>query len=74
MTNRPHGFAYELVGDVVVITHGGRPATKLRGAAAAKFVADVENGDSQELMARVTGNYKHANERTAKNHPRNRGR
>lgn len=74
MTNRPQGFAYERVGDVVVITHGGRRATKLRGAAAAEFLADVESGDSQALMARVTGHYKHGNERTAKSHPRNRGR
>jgi hypothetical protein len=24
-------------------------------------------------MARMTGNYKHGNERTSRNHPRNRG-
>ncbi|MEO7269847.1 MAG: hypothetical protein ABIW49_11640 [Knoellia sp.] len=44
----------------------------LRGRKAADFLEDVEAGDDQELMARVTGNYKHGNERTAKNHPRNR--
>ncbi|MBK6594951.1 MAG: hypothetical protein IPG23_20820 [Burkholderiales bacterium] len=33
-----------------------------------------KNGDieAQQLMARVTGNYKHGNERTASSHPRNR--
>ena len=38
------------------------------------FLEDVEDQDPQELMARVTGQYKHGNERTAKQHPRNRGR
>jgi hypothetical protein len=34
----------------------------------------VDSGDPQELMARITGNYRHGNERTAMNHPRNRRR
>ena len=68
----PEGFDYETRGGEVVITHHGRRATVLRGAAASRFVADVEDGvDEQELMARVTGNYRRGNERTAKNHPRN---
>ena len=68
----PEGFDYETRGGEVVITHHGRRATVLRGTAAARFVADVEDGaDEQELMARVTGNYRRGNERTAKNHPRN---
>ena len=71
MANRPGGFDYERIGSDVVISHNGRRATTLRGATADQFMADVENDDPQELMARVTGNYKHANERTAKNHPRN---
>ncbi|MFI5892250.1 hypothetical protein ACIA5D_19300 [Actinoplanes sp. NPDC051513] len=53
------------------VLHHGRPAAVLRGAAAARFLVDVENEDPQELMARITGNYKHGNERTAKKHPRN---
>jgi len=43
-------------------------------AAAARFLIDVDSGDPQELMARLTGHYKHGNERTAKNHPRNQHR
>jgi hypothetical protein len=39
---------------------------------AADFAADVGSDDPQELMARLTGNYKRGNERMAKNHPRNR--
>ncbi len=74
MAHPPSGFEYRLVGDEVVISHRGRRATTLRGAAARRFVADVEEDDAQELMARVTGNYKHGNERTAKDHPRNKGR
>lgn len=71
MANRPSGFQYELVGKDVVIRHNSRRATTLRGGAAEQFMADVEDDDPQELMARATGNYKHGNERTAKNHPRN---
>ncbi len=62
-------------GDVEVLHHG-RVAATLRGTKAAEFLADVEGGAesaAQQLMARVTGNYRRGNERTAKNHPRNRG-
>ena len=73
----PEGFDYETRGGEVVISHHGRRATVLRGTAAARFLADVEDAsgdDEQELMARLTGNYRRGNERTAKNHPRNSGR
>lgn len=70
----PDSFAYRVVGDDVLISHYGRPATTLRGATAKRFLADVETADPQELMARLTGNYKRGNERTAKNHPRNQRR
>ncbi|TWP35580.1 hypothetical protein [Leekyejoonella antrihumi] len=72
MSHSPSGFAYRLVGDQVVITHNGARATTLRHAAARQFLADVERGDPQKLMARVTGNYKRGNERAARDHPRNR--
>jgi hypothetical protein len=73
MSGAPEGFTYRLRknGDVEVLHHG-RPATVLRGAAAQRFLIDVDSDDPQELMARITGNYKHGNERTAKKHPRNR--
>ena len=74
MDHAPGGFQYRLVGDDVVIHHNGRRATTLRRAAAAQFLADVEDDDPQELMARLTGNYKHGNERAARNHPRNSDR
>lgn len=71
MANAPEGFGYRVIGADVRITHRGRLATTLRGAAAARFLAEVTDDDPQELMARLTGNYRHNNERTAKGHPRN---
>ncbi|WBB53569.1 hypothetical protein [Verrucosispora sp. WMMD573] len=75
MPGAPEGFTYRLRknGDVELLHHG-RQAGVLRGAAAARFLIDVNTEDPQELMARITGNYKHGNERTAKKHPRNRHR
>lgn len=76
MASRPEGFAWsERHSGDIVITHHGKNATVLRGARATQFLDDVDGADDrseQELMARLTGNYKRGNERTAKNHPRNR--
>ena len=61
-------------GDVEVF-HKGRIAATLRGQQAQEFLVEVESGefaDGQQLMARLTGNYKHGNERAASHHPRNR--
>ena len=74
MGGQPEGFEFETRGDEVVVSHHGRRATVLRGVRAQEFLEDVERGDPQELMARVTGNYRHGNERQARQHPRNRGR
>jgi hypothetical protein len=75
MPGTPSGFSFRVRknGDVELLHHG-RPAGVLRAAAAARFLVDVEVEDPQELMARLTGNYKHGNERTARDHPRNRRR
>jgi hypothetical protein len=72
MGRAPDDFAFEVLssGDVI-IRHNGRRASTLRGAAASTFLVDVERDDPQLLMARVTGNYKRGNERTAREHPRN---
>lgn len=75
----PDGFTWTTRknGDVV-ISHRGRVATTLRGDRAREFVASVDDDEAsaanQELMARLTGNYKRGNERDSRNHPRNRGR
>jgi hypothetical protein len=58
--------------DHVVIRRDGRIVTTLRGEAAERFLDEVEAGDAQQVMARVTGNYRRGNERKARNHPRNR--
>jgi len=70
----PDGFDYQDRGGTVRITHHGVHATTLRGQRAAEFLARVQREDPQELMARLTGNYRRGNERAAKQHPRNRGR
>lgn len=72
----PEGFDYALRRDgSVLITHHGRTAATLRGQRAEEFLAEVTgDADDQELMARLTGNYRHGNERQAREHPRNRGR
>ena len=75
MPGEANGFAYDVQrGGDVVITHHGKRATVLRGPRAVEFVDEVESGDAQQVMARWTGNDKRGNERTARAHPRNRGR
>lgn len=75
MSAPPSGFDWQQLPDGAVrISHHGTSATTLRGRRAADFLEDVENEDPQQLMARLTGNYRRGNERTARNHPRNRGR
>jgi len=62
-------------GGEVFIHHRGRLATTLRAAAAEAFMQEIDGAsfaEQQQLMARVTGNYRRGNERLAKNHPRNR--
>ncbi len=61
----PSGFAFTArKNGEVVITHEGRHATTLRGEKAKKFLVQVQTRDAQQLMARVTGNYKRGNERS----------
>ena len=69
------GFSYdEEAGSEVKIFHKGRFATVLRNLAATKFLAEmlvISFSEQQQMMARVTGNYKRGNERNARKHPRN---
>ena len=70
------GFTYRArkSGEVVILHHG-RLASTLRGNEAEDFkqeVGDASTHEAQQLMARLTGNYKHGNEREASEHPRNR--
>ncbi|MBS1879152.1 MAG: hypothetical protein JST31_06540 [Actinobacteria bacterium] len=66
----PSGFRYEIEGATVAIYHRGRRATVLRGRDAERFLAVVAGADEQQLMARVTGNYRRGNERAGKRSPR----
>jgi hypothetical protein len=59
----PTGFGYVVRGGDVLITHRGRTAVTLRGPAAERFLAKIARDDPQQVMARVTGNYKRGNER-----------
>lgn len=75
-TDSDLGFTHRTrkTGEVQVL-HRGTLAATLRGAAAHDFLAELDGcsaSDAQQLMARVTGNYKHGNERLAGSHPRNR--
>lgn len=59
----------------VQIIHLGKLATTLRGDKALSFreeMAGAAGDEAQQLMARITGNYRRGNERTARNHQRNR--
>ncbi|WP_053721311.1 hypothetical protein [Saccharothrix sp. NRRL B-16348] len=51
----------------VLVSRGGRTVTTVRGAAAARLIGGLERADdddgAQQLLARVTGNYKRGNER-----------
>lgn len=70
------GFSYRSRknGDVQLL-HRGKLASTLRGAEAQDFIAEIElvgPDEGQQLMARLTGNYKRGNEGQAMAHPRNR--
>ena len=70
MGTPPNGFEHTSRGDEVVIRHHGRVAATLRGSTARRFLAQVESGDAQQIMARVTGDYRRGNERTARERSR----
>lgn len=63
MPGVPSGFEFVVHGEHVEVRHHGRRAATLRGAAAHRFLIDVERADPQRVMARVTGQYKRGNER-----------
>lgn len=71
----PDGFAWtqRKNGDVV-ITHHGTLAATLRGTRTRALLDDVGEGADQELMARLTGNYKRGNECRGRDRRPNVGR
>lgn len=69
------GFSFEETRTELRILRNGKIVTILRGKQASEFVSKVStlsNHDQQQLMARVTGNYKRGNERLAKKHHKHR--
>jgi RimJ/RimL family protein N-acetyltransferase len=74
--NAGHEFAHRTRKDGnVEVLHRGRLAATLRGPDASDFLARTgaaSEDAAQQLMARVTGNYRRGNERVAAQHPRNR--
>jgi len=75
VSNAPSGFDFQRRKDnSVLITHNGKTASTLRVELASEFLedmADTDDAEAQEIMARLTGNYRRGNERLAKKHPRN---
>jgi len=52
---------------LVLLAWHGKPVMTLKGEAADKFlvrVSDVSEKEAQLIMAKLTGNFKHGNERT----------
>ncbi|NOI66984.1 hypothetical protein [Vibrio sp. 99-8-1] len=73
--NEDLGFKFNRVKGEVTIYHHGKRATVLRGAKAKEVEQELNDCDfngQQQLMARLTGNYKRGNEKLAKNHLRNK--
>jgi hypothetical protein len=75
MNTEDLGFTYRTRknGEVDILHHDKLAAT-LRNRDAQDFLSDMQacnEADAQQLMARLTGNYKHGNERKASQHPRN---
>ena len=59
----------------VLINREGKLVTILRGSKAADFAEKMQVldfGRQQQLMARMTGNYKRGNEKLSRNHLKNR--
>ena len=66
--NSPSGFSFQSSknGKVFIRWHG-KEALALKGPRAAKFIAEINSMDedeAQNLMARLTGNFKRGNERS----------
>ena len=63
-------FTYSITKDrKVFISWHGKVVTTLSGGKAERFIADIESADEKEaqlMMAKVTGHFKHGNEKMNK--------
>ncbi len=65
LQEEPFSFRETRDGKVFIYWHG-KQVTVLKGKVASKFLKDISHADSaqaQLLMARVTGHFKHGNEK-----------
>lgn len=64
-----HPFSFRMTKDRKVFIHwNGKQVMVLKGRAAEKFLAeiiDVDDHQAQLIMAKVTGHFKHGNEKQA---------
>ena len=71
-------FAYQATKDGIVhISWYGKRVTTLKGAQARKFlakIADLDGKQAQLVMVKITGNFKHGNERAADQSFKSHGR
>jgi hypothetical protein len=68
LSDYPFSFQETKAGKVFIYWHD-KQAAVLTGAAASKFLDEMRDAgedDAQLLMARLTGNFRRGNERTAK--------
>ena len=68
LADEPFTFLSRADGTIVIRYHDA-PVTLLRGKAAERFASRITDADpsaAQQLMARVTGNFKRGNERAGK--------
>ena len=68
------GFTYKIDNETVSFFRNNKLVKRIKGVQASKFIEFISshnNSDIQIEMAKLTGNYKRGNERTAKNHLRN---
>ena len=70
------GFVYRITKDgKILISHTGKLATTLRGSKAIAFRKKLDGAtfsQQQQLMARLTGNYKRGNEKLSKLYAKNK--
>ncbi|MEW9094615.1 MAG: hypothetical protein AB2417_05985 [Clostridiaceae bacterium] len=63
-------FSYKILKDNrVFIYWNGKQVTILKGKESSKFLSQIENVDLKEMqliMAKITGNFKHGNEKNNK--------
>ena len=66
-------FSYQLAKDQqVFILWNGKRVTTLRGEDSQRFLIKIQDASTREaqlVMAKVTGNFKHGNEKDAKKRP-----